>query len=101
MSGFQSNDLDKIKNVANTVQQIMQGSMEQKRELPSSFVDRVPQAHADIQDVRTLEDRNRILSDHVRAASSGMEEIIPTDFAIEFENQVLNYTPEPQEGQEG
>ena len=101
MSGFQSNDLDKIKNVANAMQKIMQGSQEKSRELPSTFTDRVPQAHADIQDVRTLEDRNRILGDHIRAASSDMNEIIPTDFAIEFENQVLNYAPEPQEGQDG
>ena len=59
MSGFQSNNLDAIKNVADSVRQIMQGSMEQQRELPDSFVSRVPQAHTDIQDASTIEKPQR------------------------------------------
>ena len=101
MSGFQSNNLNSIKNVANTVQQIMQGSMEQQRELPDSFTSRVPQAHTDIQSASTIEDRTKILNDHLRQATVAHgDEIVPTDYAIEFEKQVLNYQPETQEGQD-
>ena len=101
MSGFQSNNLDAIKSVADSVRQIMQGSMEQQRELPDSFVSRVPQAHTDIQGANTIEDRTRILNDHIRQATTAHgEEIVPTEFAIEFEKQVLNYQPETQEGQD-
>ena len=62
---------------------------------------RVPQAHTDIQGANTIEDRTRILNDHIRQThTTHGDEIVPTDYAIEFEKQVLNYQPETQEGQD-